>query len=104
MLLFLDAREERRDLRVDRVIDAHRDAGAARGGHLLRRLLDGLRAPRVVMRRGVRLAAAAAARAVDDGAGFAEHARDPAPRPASGAGDDGDASFERLHGWPPLSH
>ena len=103
LLLLLDAREERRDLRVDRVIDADRDADAARRRSPAPPSPRWFRAGRRSDGRGVRLAAAAAARAVDGGAGFAEHPRDAAPGTASGAGDDGDVSFERFHGGPPCS-
>ena len=82
-----DAGEERFDLGLDRVIDAHRDAGAAGGRHHRRGLVDRLR-PVV----GRRVAGDTAAGAVDDGAGFAERAGDAAPGAARGSGDDGDLS------------
>ena len=95
-----DAREERLDLGLDGVIDAHRDAGAAGGGHHRRGLVDRLR-PAV----GRRVAGDAAAGAIDDGAGLAERPGDAAPGSACGSGDDGDLSrkwrFGCMCGAPP---
>jgi hypothetical protein len=79
------------------VIDADRNAGAARGVDELGRLLDRFGTAGVVMGRGIRLAAAAAPRTVNGGARFAKHPGDPAPGAARGPGDDGDVSFEWLH-------
>jgi hypothetical protein len=97
LLLFAHAREERRDLRVHGVVDAHRDPDTAGGGHQFRRLFDGFGASGVVVIGGVRTIAAATSGTVDGRAPFAEHPGNPAPRPASGAGDYGNMSFERLH-------
>jgi hypothetical protein len=77
------------------VVDAHRNAFAAGGRDQLGGLLDRFRAAGVVMVRGVGLGAAAAAGAVDGGAGFAEHAGDAAAGAAGGSGDHRDPSVER---------
>ena len=85
-----DPAEQRRDLALARVIDAHGDRGAARGLDQRRGLVDGLGPP---VRR--RLAGDAAARAVDRGAGFGERASDATARTASCAGHEGHASGQR---------
>jgi len=77
------------------MVDRGRDAGTARGGDQLGGLLDRFRATGVMMIRGVRLRAAAAAGAVNGGAGFAERAGDAASGAACGAGDQRDAPGQR---------
>ena len=86
-----DPAEQRSDLALARVIDAHGDRGAVRGLHQRRGLVDGLRPP---VRR--RLAGDAAARAVDRRAGFGERASDAAAGAAGRPRDEGDASAQRL--------
>ena len=97
LALAADAREERRDVAFDEVVDTYGNAFAAGGRHQLGGLLNRFRAAGVVMVAGVRLGAAAAAGAVDDGAGFAEHACDAAAGAAGGAGDKRDVSVEWFH-------
>ncbi len=85
-----DPAEQRGDLALARVIDAHGDRGAAGGLDQRRGFVDGLGPP---VRR--RLAGDAAARAVDGRAGFGEGASDAAACTAGGAGHEGDASGQR---------
>src|SRR3954463_5162022 len=94
-----DTAEQRGDLALVGVIDAHRDGGAARRLDHRRRLVDGL-GPAV--RR--RLAGDAAARAVDRRAGFGERASDAAAGAAGGAGDEGDASTQPFVRRFPVGH
>jgi hypothetical protein len=98
LLLPGDAFEERRHFGVDMVVHADGDPESAGGGDPLRGFLDRFGAARVVVCAGVRLRAAAAAGAVHRRAGFAEHLGDPSSTTTGGAGDEGDASFEWLHG------
>src|SRR5262249_38260910 len=86
------ALEQGRDFLLAGVIDAHRDPAATVRSDHLRRLIDGLGAPRSGPR-----AARAATGAVHGRTGLAEHARDATTGTAGGAGDDGDLSLEGRH-------
>ena len=89
-MLAIDAGHEGFDLGLGGVVDAHGDGRASGGGDHFRGFVDRF-GPAV---RG-RLAADAAARAVDGCAGLAECAGDAAAGAARGAGDKGDTAGQR---------
>src|SRR6266852_2091205 len=85
------------------MIDAHGDADAAVARNHLRRLVDGLRTAGINPGGG-RMFARAAAAAVDDSAGLAQHARDAPAGAARGPRHESHFPFESLHRHSLLSH
>jgi hypothetical protein len=96
--------EQRGDLRLLRVIDAHGDTVAAGGRNQLSRLFDGFGPPLRGARRGTGLGPARSPGAVHGRGGFTEHARDAAAGAARRAGKRPPVQSALAPSLPPRAH